>query len=719
MATKTTYNPADYTPEKTGFRLSIDSPVEQPAPVPAPVQQPTTPGKMSLVDFGKTIKTKFPQYANIDDTELANKILDKHPEYADKVSDPVREAVIKQKAADTEGQGDNFFQGLARPFVKAGVTGAAAIQDAWNLANGNMNAVSHTAEGYNVPGFGKVTPNKIGEDIKINKDAAGNESMSGGGFGAETLKTIGTGAEIAPWLMGAGEFTAAPKAFAAKGTLKALGREALVGAVGGATAGAGGELAKTTHEESGMDVAGRTLRGGLAGGAIGGALGVAVPAAIGAVKGLGGLARKGATAVSSAAERSAGQAADITAIRTAAQEQAATLRKIAEGQSAQFKQAAETEAANIEKAAAAKATAVQGANKSGIDQNVVDFLRTASPEDKAHNLEMFKMAKKGSEDLRFTKQPKQVPGKTILEGAHHLVTTKNQGIQETNRVLNSLDGGATDQTHLLNDFLTDMQDKGVHVVKRGNGAQMVTTGAVPEEDLPFYKAIYNRLAPGEDGTKKMSYKEMHDLRQYIFEKLDLAKARQQPFSPEVAQYGEQLRSKLLKPINEASKGAYKKSQQKIAESMTGLQDFVRLMGYKGNLANLGTKDLRAGEVAGRILGNAADRPLSVIQGVMDTAQKYGFKPKGNYQDQIRMADLLENVFGTTQTRSLRGQVGRAGADVLSEAAGAATDAAHMNVLGLGGRALKAILGKSKEEQIKALEELLTNEAAPRTVFGKK
>lgn len=50
-----------------------------------PKQLPETGAKQSLSQFGDTIKAKYPQYANVDSAELWKKMLEKYPQYADKV----------------------------------------------------------------------------------------------------------------------------------------------------------------------------------------------------------------------------------------------------------------------------------------------------------------------------------------------------------------------------------------------------------------------------------------------------------------------------------------------------------------------------------------------------------------------------------------------------------------------------------------------------------
>ena len=56
-----------------------------------------------------------------------------------------------------------------------------------------------------------------------------------------------------------------------------------------------------------------------------------------------------------------------------------------------------------------------------------------------------------------------------------------------------------------------------------------------------------------------------------------------------------------------------------ASIMKPLQEVVKTLGYKGDIDKLTTKELKAAEVALRVLGNAADRPQSMIDNVLEAA----------------------------------------------------------------------------------------------------
>lgn len=176
------------------------------------------------------------------------------------------------QAPKEEGVFKSMLKGMAMPFARTAVSFVAPIDAAIDLAMGYGDEANKTiTEGYNIPGLGQVKPAQIASTPTIVKDSRGRERLEGGKFGRETVKTIGTGAEIAPWLFGGAQATAL-----AKGGIKAplkqiLKVSAIDGLVGGAAGGAGSAL------QRGDATAGDVIKDALAGGAFGTALGVGIP----------------------------------------------------------------------------------------------------------------------------------------------------------------------------------------------------------------------------------------------------------------------------------------------------------------------------------------------------------------------------------------------------------------------------------------------------------
>ena len=67
----------------------------------------------TLEQFGQTIKTKYPQYSNLSDTDVAQKVLDKYPQYQSQITVGQREVSQAEKPG--------FFSGPTFPAKEGGV----------------------------------------------------------------------------------------------------------------------------------------------------------------------------------------------------------------------------------------------------------------------------------------------------------------------------------------------------------------------------------------------------------------------------------------------------------------------------------------------------------------------------------------------------------------------------------------------------------------------
>ena len=500
-----------------------------------------------------------------------------------------------------------------------------------------------------------------------NKEAIGSGIMLGANLfgGAIAGKALGIGAK-------AGSATGAVRNIAA--AAPTLGQATKIGAVTGAIGGVGAGLEQDKEAAGVIESA-----------ALGALIGAGIPLAtklVGAgLRGTAALARgvtRGAVNVGEKTIAAGGQKiADMTRARVA--EQAGRIGE-------------------------AKAI------RSGVDTQILDFVQTAQDADKSAFRRMFDtaMAKRG--DIRLQAQPKQVVGETVLDRVQHLVGANKKAGEAIGTVVKKMGSKQIDATKEYVDVLKLFKANGIGV-KNGN---VVAIGRVADADLPAYQKMLDYLTPAKNGKVLRTPQYLHDKRGLIFDELQLAKSRQQPYTDMVDKVAEQYRGILMRPL-EALSPEYKAQNIAFAKTRKPLTDFVKLIGYKGKLEDIDTKSLRTAEVAQRLLGNAADRPTSVLAGLEKAAIESGYKPTTSVFDQILFSDLLENYFGTTQTRSLRGQVARAGVDTATEAAGTAADAARGNVWGLINRAIKFTTGNADEDQIQALGQLLKDETKARAV----
>ena len=109
----------------------------------------------------------------------------------------------------------------------------------------------------------------------------------------------------------------------------------------------------------------------------------------------------------------------------------------------------------------------------------------------------------------------------------------------------------------------------------------------------------------------------------------------------------------------------------------------------------------------RTMGNASARPQELIDKVIQTAQKNGVNIDSDINAQLYMADLLEKLYGSTQTRTLQSGVKQGTSEAIETMLPSAVTGDFTNAIMQGGRAL---LGKGQNDQIKAFERLINEYA---------
>ena len=538
--------------------------------------------------------------------------------------------------------------------------------------------------------YGKV---KAGEKL-TGRDIAGS-ALEVGSF----LLPIGAGARAV--------------GLATKGALS-FGQKAGLGAFGGALGGGTYEAGRAIGEEdtTAVDVLGRTARGA----AFGGAFGAGIPVGIAGLRALPngkeavvrgfGAARRGAEA--------AGRGATIgaRAVGGLAQEGAITVGKRIPEKVGQFVEQRAEKATYLK----GKPVHVKEAVEKNIERPIIDFVRSASKPDKTQRVQMLERAKRGVEDISFGNNPQNQPmvlvGQNIVEGpVKYLIGVKDAGRNQTKKVLEKLGGKKQDATAIYNQIVTDIRSAGRQIA---------------EGDKGFYKEVLNDLKLNKRVRVSLTFQEMHELRQKWFRVAKTNQTFTKGGATSPQNYAKRLRALLAQPIDRASKGAYNLAQVKTREALEGLEEFVRLMGHKGNLDDITTRDLRAGEVFLRAFGNAADRPMTVLNKLYQNAQKYGYKGADTPQstlDQFKFADILEDVYGSSQTRALRGQVGRGVSDVadpLSRSISAAREAAKWSPVSAALRLTRGFLSGTGDDTLRAFENLIRVEGGKKipSNFGK-
>lgn len=530
-------------------------------------------------------------------------------------------------------------------------------------------------------GIGALTGNE-----QIKERAAGNQHVNLGPLGTydvgtpragvQGLKQVaGEAAESASYLYTPTKALTIAKGTFTRSVIESAKQGTKVGAAGGALYGAGREAQRPESS------AGSIATEGLKGGAIGAATGAVLT---GGVTAAGKVGSKVAVGLRNATQK---LTADDSIISR-------TQRRI-------------EDAFAKRTALKAQPPAVQRAAKVDISPETSHFVMNMSKADKQAARQMVEIAKKAKTTLRPTYRPVELPGRTIIERVKYIDQTRKTAGKQIGEVVKQMPKTRFAPQNATDEFLQGLDNLGVTVAPGAklNFAKSAITGA---DEQRLLQQIARDLGVGRP-TPGMTNELAHRTRQRIFNMLDLGK-QQGKLTSASEVLANKIRSALTNDITaNAGKLAktYTQLSEQYAKSSTALDDFFQLIGRKWSGKSDDLLALRAGEVGNRILGNASANPLDVIARLESTATAYGFKGQNNPVDQLIFNDLLEDWLGSTQTRSLRGQVGRGVSDALTkDAAGIAKDAATGNAPGLLTRAWDYARQIDPDEQLRMLEELL-------------
>lgn len=556
--------------------------------------------------------------------------------------------IIKDIAAD-----------IVKPFARAGTS---VFNEAAGIAQG---VKIFTKEGL------------AGDYTKASRtlDASRNLPIAGRVEPLNDIKEgMGAGAEIASWFVG-GQGGAKAAVSLGKSTFaQVVMKSAKTGAAVGGLA-AGGRSAQ--EGGNAVDIAGSTLKGAaigyIAGGVIGGGVSAVPKMVQGAAKG-----------IQNAQER---LTADDSLVSRVARRIENSVAKRAELK--------------------AQPIAVQRAAKVDISPETAHFILDASPVDKGAFRNMLDVAENAKKTLRPGQRPVEIPGRTIIERVKFVNTVRKSAGQELGEVVKTMPKTRFTPENTVNEFRKGLTENLGVTIKPGGRLDFSKSAVTGADEQRMLQRIANDL-----GISKLNPQITRDIahktRQRIFNMLDLGKQQGQ-----LSSYSEVLANKTREALkadivaNSGKAGQnYAELSAKYAQTQGVLDDFYKLIGKKFSDKSDDILALRAGEVGNRILGNASANPLDVIGRLETAATKNGFKATNNPIDQLIFNDILEDLLGSTQTRSLRGQVSRGVRDAAANVEGMATDAVTGNVPGILKKAVDFARGVTPEEQLRALRQLL-------------
>ena len=336
--------------------------------------------------------------------------------------------------------------------------------------------------------------------------------------------------------------------------------------------------------------------------------------------------------------------------------------------------------------------------QSGLPDTVLNLSRT-TPATQRSLSEMLDIHKRGLADRTYARSNmvKQVPAKSFLEVADALKGKSDQAAKQLADIAASNPKEVKSINNAMRSYYNALADRQIYRDMRTG--KLVSRGNVPTSELKYYDEIMREIESVTRGSDQLTNMQIHRLRQRLYDTLDAAtrqggKPGERPFSNKIDADVQKLRQALAKELG----GDYQQAAETWATNEKVLREISKITGVP--ISEISAKDRKLGEVMMRTLGNASDRPQTLIDDLVAAAERNGIPMPKDINTQIEFADLLEKLYGSTQSRTMASQVRqgvREGAeDVMGEAASGNITSAAMKL----GRNL---IGKGSDDQIKAFE----------------
>lgn len=293
--------------------------------------------------------------------------------------------------------------------------------------------------------------------------------------------------------------------------------------------------------------------------------------------------------------------------------------------------------------------------RAGLPEETVARITTAKPTTIPYLSEMVQKVKSRSTKARLpdgssnNARALDVAGDFLTKKAAQLSKSTKAIGKRLGEIKKELRGQDVDISSVQDQLLADMDDMRLTISDEGNVIAQPGIAADPDV-LEVLTDVYKYA-----GSGNVADAEAVDLLRAMLRKSYGASGT--PFNPNATRLLNKYRESLLSSIDAVSP-EYGKVARAYAQQMEVLEDFTKLLGYKGSMEGITKQSLRAGEITRRMLGQASARPTETIQALLSMAKKAGFDDGVDFDDLVRFADDLDDIAGVTQTTGFQGGVQR-------------------------------------------------------------
>jgi hypothetical protein len=669
--------------------------------------------QVTIEQLGQTTKAKYPQYANLPDAEVGQKILEKYPEYQKSVipsaqpsgqvlgttenQEPKKKSIFgkigdfftgsTQKLANTLGSAASA--GYANKLQEQSTSQQMGIDDAVRRKMSDPN-VSPEQKQKLLKTSQQNTPDQI---IDSNPDF----QKTGKQIAGEAFGTIG---EIASFgALGKGA-KAVKGAVVAKQTVKELAKEgakqgAKYGTVFGAQKGASDSLQRN---EGFGDIAKNTIKGGIFGGVTGAALGAGTSAVIGAVS----------NKIASNATR---RAEEINLLKNNVPDATVATKKLEVTRPSPDLPNAKPEVKVVTDKTAKEVV------RQGIEEPDVALMKTFTNSEREAANKMLDI-RKTQMTQRTKERAYDVAGDAFDRQAQKFETVFKKKGEAVNQAAKSLKGQKVDATPVAQEWGNILDSNGIEIGPKG---KLKFKGTIFEgtkqKDLQDAHDILMRIMKTRDASA------LHTLKGFIDQRVKFVGGEGAGLKGKAATILKQMRHFADETLDKKFP-TYNKANAQFKD-MVGVVE--RIKAQLGKNFNIGDDFIDADlspKMRGLLSNNRGRAEvLSLLSQMEKVGKKYGIKSDEDVFKLANFADVLEKEFGSEAPTSFQGGIER-GIQHAQDLASAGSDVARGTPGGLVSGAMKAgkfiynaTRGVNQENRIKALRELI--KLQKKSVFGKK
>jgi len=307
----------------------------------------------------------------------------------------------------------------------------------------------------------------------------------------------------------------------------------------------------------------------------------------------------------------------------------------------------------------------------GVDPADVALVKSASSADKSKMAKMLDIRASQLTNKRVMDRATDVVGDSVLEQARYIEKVNKSAGRALNAEAQKLKGVTVDPTDSVRQFATDLSETGVTLDKDGN---LNYTGS----DFKGLKSIQSSIDNVWDSVKDMTKEtpdgyRMHQLKRQIDEAVEYGR-KQEGLSGKSERILKNFRRAIDGTLDSQFAG-YKAENDIFSETVGVLDEIKTVMGRNQLSLPDEFAATKAGVTMRRVMSNVQSRAelMNLIESMLGTARKYGYKESSDVITQALFADTLEKILGTEAPTSLLGQAARSQAG--REAASGVSDIA--------------------------------------------